>query len=99
MPDCRPVPFGHWGDGNIHFNITQPVGMDTDEFLNLWDDFSEVVHGVAISYGGAISAEHGIGVMKRKMLAKVKDPVALALMHQLKSTLDPNGIMNPGKVL
>ena len=99
MPDCRPVPFGHWGDGNIHFNITQPVGMDTDEFLNLWDDFSEVVHGVAISYGGAISAEHGIGVMKREMLAKVKDPVALALMHQLKSTLDPNGIMNPGKVL
>ena len=99
MPDCRPVPFGHWGDGNIHFNITQPVGMDTTEFLNMWDDFSEIVHGVALSYGGSISAEHGIGVMKREMLAQVKDPVALALMRQLKTTLDPNGIMNPGKVL
>jgi len=99
MPGCRPVPFGHWGDGNIHFNISQPVGMDTDEFLSKWDAFSEVVHGVALSYGGSISAEHGIGVMKREMLARVKDPVALALMRQIKQTLDPNGIMNPGKVL
>lgn len=99
MPECRPVPFGHWGDGNIHFNITQPRGMDKDAFLNLWDDFNDIVHGVTLSYGGSISAEHGIGVMKREILTKVKDPVALDLMQKLKTTLDPNGIMNPGKVL
>lgn len=99
MPECRPVPFGHWGDGNIHFNISQPVGMEREAYLTMWDEFNDIVHGVALSYGGSISAEHGIGVMKRDMLAKVKDPVALDLMRKLKSTLDPNGIMNPGKVL
>ena len=94
MPDCRPVPFGHWGDGNIHFNITQPVGMDTTEFLNMWDDFSEIVHGVALSYGGSISAEHGIGVMKREMLAQVKDPIA-CLLYTSPSPRDQRGSRMP----
>lgn len=99
MPDCRPCPFGHWGDGNIHLNVTQPVAMDRDEFLSHWDPISDIIHSVTLSYGGSISAEHGIGVMKRDTLAEIKDPASLALMRKLKETLDPNGIMNPGKVL
>lgn len=99
MPGCRPVPFGHWGDGNIHLNISQPVDMERDVFLNQWDAVNDIVHAVALTYGGSISAEHGIGVMKRDKLALVKDPVALSVMHQIKQTLDPHNIMNPGKVL
>lgn len=99
MPDCRPVPFGHWGDGNIHYNISQPVEMDTTKFLGQWEPIAEIIHDVALSFGGSISAEHGIGVMKREALSKIKDPVALQMMKQLKANFDPNGIMNPGKVL
>ena len=99
MPDARPCTFGHWGDGNIHLNVTQPVGMDRDGFLNHWDSITDIIHSVTLSYGGSISAEHGIGVMKRESLSKIKDPASLALMKQIKQTLDPNGIMNPGKVL
>ena len=99
MPDARPCTFGHWGDGNIHLNVTQPVGMERDAFLNHWDSISDIIHSVTLSYGGSISAEHGIGVMKREKLSETKDPASLALMRQIKQTLDPNGIMNPGKVL
>ena len=99
MPGARVVAFGHLGDGNIHFNVSQPVGADKQAFLEQWRAMNDVVHGVVASYGGSISAEHGIGVMKRDELVHVKDPVAIALMRQLKATLDPNGIMNPGKVV
>jgi len=99
MPGARVVAFGHLGDGNIHFNVTQPVGADKQAFLDQWRAMNDVVHHVVASYGGSISAEHGIGVMKRDELVHVKDPVAIALMRQLKATLDPNGIMNPGKVV
>jgi FAD/FMN-containing dehydrogenase len=99
MPGARVVAFGHLGDGNIHFNVTQPVGADKQAYLEQWRAMNDVVHRVVASYGGSISAEHGIGVMKRDELVHVKDPVAIALMRQLKATLDPNGILNPGKVV
>ena len=99
IPGCRPLPFGHLGDGNIHYNVTQPPGADKAAFLERWDDMNAVVFEVVAKYGGSISAEHGIGVIKRDLLPKVKDPVAFDLMRTLKRTLDPKGILNPGKVL
>ena len=99
VPGARPAPFGHLGDGNIHYNISQPVGADTAAFLSRWYEVNDAVHAVVAKYGGSISAEHGIGVLKRNLLPKVKDPVALDVMRTLKRTLDPSGILNPGKVL
>jgi FAD/FMN-containing dehydrogenase len=99
IPGCRPVPFGHVGDGNIHFNVSQPVGADQAKFLARWGEVNAVVDKIVLKYHGSISAEHGIGKLKRDSLAKVKDPVALELMRSLKRMLDPNGILNPGKVL
>jgi D-lactate dehydrogenase (cytochrome) len=99
IPGSRPLPFGHLGDGNIHYNVNQPEGADKAAFVARWDDVNAVVFEVVARYGGSISAEHGIGVMKRDLLPKVKDPVALDLMRTLKRTLDPKGILNPGKVL
>ena len=99
MPCGIPVAFGHLGDGNIHFNLTQPPGMDRAAFLARWHEVNDVVHGVAMSLGGSISAEHGIGFMKRDELPHVKDKVAIELMRTLKATLDPMGILNPGKVI
>jgi FAD/FMN-containing dehydrogenase len=99
VPGCRPVPFGHLGDGNVHFNVSQPVGGDRAQFLAQWDAMNALVHGIATKYGGSISAEHGIGVLKRDLLPQVKDPVALDMMRALKRTLDPNNILNPGKVI
>ena len=99
MPDCRPVPFGHLGDGNIHFNVSQPVGMDKAAFLDHWDRVQTIVHDIVAKHGGSISAEHGIGRMKRDLLPGVKDPVAMDIMRQVKAVLDPKNILNPGKVL
>jgi FAD/FMN-containing dehydrogenase len=99
IPGARPLPFGHLGDGNIHYNVIQPDGAEKMEFLKRWDDVNAVVFAVVKKYGGSISAEHGIGVMKRDLLPSVKDPVALDLMRNLKRMLDPKGILNPGKVL
>ena len=99
IPGCRPCPFGHLGDGNVHFNISQPVGADRAAFLAHWDEVNAAVFAIVARHGGSISAEHGIGVMKRALLPGVKDPVALSLMRDLKRTLDPNHILNPGKVL
>jgi len=96
---ARPLPFGHLGDGNIHYNISQPVGADKEDFLNRWEEVNAAVFAVVRKYGGSISAEHGIGVMKRDLLPSVKDPVALDLMRGLKRMLDPKNILNPGKVL
>ena len=99
IPGARPLPFGHLGDGNIHYNVTQPVGADKAEYLKRWDDVNAVVFAVVKKYGGSISAEHGIGVLKRDELPDVKDKTAIELMRQFKAMLDPNGILNPGKVL
>jgi D-lactate dehydrogenase (cytochrome) len=99
IPGARPLPFGHLGDGNIHYNISQPVGADKEDFLKRWEEVNAAVFAVVRKYGGSISAEHGIGVMKRDLLPSVKDPVALDLMRGLKRMLDPKNILNPGKVL
>jgi FAD/FMN-containing dehydrogenase len=99
IPGCRPVPFGHMGDGNIHFNISQPVGADKAAFLARWGDVDGVIHAILHDMHGSISAEHGIGRLKRDLLPGVKDPVGLELMRSLKATLDPKGLMNPGAVL
>jgi FAD/FMN-containing dehydrogenase len=99
IPGSKTLPFGHVGDGNIHYNVMQPEGMDKEAFLARWHEVNEVVFAVVQKFGGSISAEHGVGVMKRDILPNYKDPVALDLMRNLKRMLDPNGILNPGKVL
>ncbi len=96
---ARPFPFGHLGDGNIHYNISQPSGGDQKVFMARWNDVHTVVHGIVARLGGSISAEHGIGVMKREELPHFKDATAIAVMRSLKATLDPLNILNPGKVL
>ncbi len=99
IPGARLVPFGHLGDGNIHYNVSQPAGADKAAFLARWGQVNEVVHALVIAMGGSFSAEHGIGTLKRGLLARYKDPVALEVMRAVKAALDPGGIMNPGKVL
>ncbi len=99
IPGSRPVPFGHLGDGNIHYNVSQPVGADGADFLARWHEVNKVVFDIVLAMGGSISAEHGIGVLKRDELPDVKDKTAIELMRAVKAMLDPNGIMNPGKVL
>jgi D-lactate dehydrogenase (cytochrome) len=99
IPGSRPVPFGHLGDGNIHYNVSQPVGADSAAFLARWHEVNEVVFDIVLRMGGSISAEHGIGVLKRDELPAVKDKTAIELMRGVKAMLDPLGIMNPGKVL
>jgi D-lactate dehydrogenase (cytochrome) len=99
IPGARPVPFGHLGDGNIHYNVSQPIGAEPADFLARWHEVNAVVFEIVLRMGGSISAEHGIGVLKRHELPEVKDKVAIELMRTIKSTLDPLGIMNPGKVL
>ncbi|MCA1426712.1 MULTISPECIES: FAD-binding oxidoreductase [unclassified Bradyrhizobium] len=99
IPSARPVPFGHLGDGNLHYNVSQPIGADTADFLARWHDVNAVVFEIVLRMGGSISAEHGIGVLKRDELPEVKDKTAIELMRSIKTMLDPLGIMNPGKVL
>jgi len=99
MPGIRPVPFGHLGDGNIHFNFSVPQDGDNAAFLARWDDLNRVVHDIVHDFGGSISAEHGIGVMKREEIRRYKGPAEIETMRALKRTLDPNNILNPGKVI
>jgi FAD/FMN-containing dehydrogenase len=99
IPGCRPCAFGHAGDGNIHYNVTQPVDMNRQEYLGRWKELNAVVHPIVLSLGGSISAEHGIGQLKRGELAEVKSPVEMDLMRAIKQVLDPDGLMNPGKVV
>ena len=99
IPGVRPVPFGHAGDGNIHFNFSVPIDGDDASFLARWGDVSRVIHDLANSFGGSISAEHGLGVMKREEITRYKSTAELEVMRTLKRTLDPNNILNPGKVV
>ena len=99
LPGIRPVAFGHCGDGNIHFNLSQPVGADTDAFMARWEEFNDIVHGIVARLDGSISAEHGIGRLKREELTRYKAPLELELMARVKQALDPQHIMNPGKVV
>jgi FAD/FMN-containing dehydrogenase len=99
MPGARPVSFGHIGDGNIHFNFSAPANSDAAAFLARWNEIQHIVHDIVRDFGGSISAEHGIGVQKRDQLAHYKSPLEIELMRTLKRTLDPNNILNPGKVV
>ena len=98
-PGARPVCFGHMGDGNIHYNVSQPLGADKNAFLALYRPMNKAVHDIVRDLGGSISAEHGIGQLKRDELLATAPPVAIDLMRRVKAAFDPAGIMNPGKVL
>jgi FAD/FMN-containing dehydrogenase len=99
IPGARPVPFGHLGDGNIHYNVSQPVAMDRDVFLANWEALNAAVHEIVLDLKGSISAEHGIGRLKRDLLPHAKQELELELMRKIKTAFDPNGILNPGKLL
>jgi FAD/FMN-containing dehydrogenase len=99
LPGIRPIAFGHVGDGNIHFNLSQPRGADTEVFLARRPEFNHIVHDLARALNGSISAEHGIGRLKREELPRYKSSLELALMRRLKQALDPDDLMNPGKIL
>ncbi len=99
VPGLRPCVFGHMGDGNLHFNLSQPVGWAPKDFMAHEHEVNDAVYEVVLRLHGSISAEHGIGQLKSSLLQKVKDPVALEMMRSIKLALDPNGIMNPGKLV
>jgi FAD/FMN-containing dehydrogenase len=99
MPGCRPLPFGHLGDGNIHINVSQPPDMDREAFIARWDEIAALVHAIVVELGGSISAEHGIGVLKRELLKTVKEPVELEMMCRVKQAFDPDNILSPGRII
>ena len=99
FPGARVVAFGHLGDGNLHYNVAAPEGADSRQFLANTPAINRIVHDRVAASGGSISAEHGIGVLKREELAHYKDALELELMRRIKSALDPQGLLNPGKVL
>jgi FAD/FMN-containing dehydrogenase len=98
-PGIRPVPFGHVGDGNIHFNLYHPEDMDGDAFLARQPEMNRIVHDIVAELGGSFSAEHGIGRLRRDDMQHYKPPLELELMRRIKQAIDPDNIMNPGKVL
>jgi FAD/FMN-containing dehydrogenase len=99
IPGIRPLPFGHMGDGNIHFNFSQPPGMEPNAFMARAPALHSLVHGIVADLGGSISAEHGIGRYKRELLRGVKSDIELDLMRRIKRAFDPNDILNPGRIL
>ncbi len=99
FPGIRMVTFGHLGDGNLHYNVSRPAALDEEAFIALQPAINHLVHDAVVAHGGSISAEHGIGQSKRDALAHYKSPAELAMMRAIKSALDPQGLMNPGKVL
>jgi FAD/FMN-containing dehydrogenase len=99
VPGVRPIPFGHVGDGNIHFNLSRPPDMAPARFIERWPDLVAAIEAVALALGGSISAEHGIGRAKRAALQSARPAVELEMMRTVKRALDPHGLMNPGKVL
>jgi len=100
FPGVRLVDFGHLGDGNLHYNVQAPADRDAARFLVENEHaVNTLVYDALAPFGGSISAEHGIGALKRNELAQRKSPVALALMRSIKSALDPRGLLNPGRVL
>jgi FAD/FMN-containing dehydrogenase len=100
VPGMRLVNFGHLGDGNLHYNVQAPEGRDAAGFLaEREDEVNAIVYDAVVAHGGSISAEHGVGELKREMLPRYKDATALALMRAVKAALDPRGLLNPGRVL
>ena len=100
IPGVRLVNFGHLGDGNLHYNVQAPAHGDPKVFLRDYEgQVNTLVYQAVKSFGGSISAEHGVGSLKVNDLPAYKDPVALALMQQVKRALDPRGTLNPGRVV
>ncbi len=99
VPGVRPVPFGHLGDGNIHFNFSQPEAMEKGAFLARAPELHAIVHALVTEMGGSIAAEHGIGRYKRDLLKGVKSDLDLQMMRKIKTAFDPNNILNPGRVI
>ena len=100
LPGIRLVNFGHLGDGNLHYNVQAPAGTDAAAFLRTHESrVNDIVYDAVQAFGGSISAEHGVGELKREELRHRKSAVALTLMRQIKAALDPQGVMNPGRVL
>lgn len=96
FPGARLTPFGHLGDGNLHFNVMQPEDCDKAAFLSCWEEMNSLVHDIVVDFGGSISAEHGIGTLKKAELHRLKKQENLTAMKAIKAALDPNDIMNPG---
>ncbi|MBY4898778.1 FAD-binding oxidoreductase [Cupriavidus sp. AU9028] len=99
FPGVRMITFGHLGDGNLHYNVSPPLGQDHDAFLANEDAIKHIVHDSVDAHGGSISAEHGLGQLKREENKRYKSEVEIALMTSIKQALDPMGLMNPGKVV
>ncbi len=99
IPGIRLCPFGHVGDGNLHYNLSQPTGMDRAAFMDHEPDCNRLVFDLVHTLGGSIAAEHGVGQLRRQSLLEYKDPVELELMNAVKQALDPQGLLNPGKVI
>lgn len=99
VPGIRPVPFGHLGDGNMHFNFSQPKDADGDAFMAGAEPLHQAIYAIVDELGGSFSAEHGVGQLKPALMRQFKDPVALEMMRMIKTAFDPNNILNPGKVL
>ncbi len=99
FPGIQHVVFGHLGDGNLHYNVARAASQTEDELMAQQYDIYQVVHDSVHAHGGSISAEHGVGQLKRDQLPRYKSALELKLMKQIKVALDPNGLMNPGKVL
>jgi FAD/FMN-containing dehydrogenase len=100
FPGARVLAFGHLGDGNLHFNVRTPAGPDAAAWLaRQGDAITARVYDLVAAAGGSISAEHGIGVLKRAELGRLGDPAKLAAIRAVKAALDPQGLMNPGKIL
>ena len=99
IPGARPVPFGHLGDGNIHFNISQPERAEPAAFLARLPEVNALVHDMVHRYNGSISAEHGLGQAKVDEITRYKSAVEIEAMRAIRRALDPNAIMNPGKVV
>ena len=99
FPGARLVVFGHLGDGNLHYNLSAPPGVDATLFANESARANGIVHDLVAARHGSISAEHGVGQLKRDLLARYKSPVEIDMMRAIKAALDPRGILNPGKVL
>ena len=99
FPACRMVTFGHLGDGNLHYNVSAPVGHNDDDFLRQQQLINQLVHDKVHQYEGSISAEHGLGALKREEIRRYKSGTELNMMVAIKRALDPLNLMNPGKVL
>ncbi|MEC5387054.1 FAD-binding oxidoreductase [Uliginosibacterium sp. H3] len=99
FPDLRIVAFGHVGDGNLHYNLSKPAAAENADFVAQTAVVNRLVHDIVVGLGGSISAEHGLGQLKREEITRYKSSVEMTLMRSIKQALDPHGLMNPGKVL